>query len=172
VSGPPTPWLRRAGRIDLGGGETVLWSVAEGRRGRRWRSMRKDSAGHLISDLLLEVDPRGRWTRLELAAAAGILTLHPDPDDAAAHGNVITELGVVPLAFAWSPRHRLVVPGEPAAGAALGVADATPRAPGPGLVVGLDLAVTVADAIEPMAAPPGGLPGAVMAAGVGAGLMP
>ena len=90
MSDTPTGWLRRAGRLLLGGGETVLWSVAEGRRGRRWRSARRDADGNLVSDLLLELDPVGRWTRLELATTAGILTLHPEPDDTAVHGNVVT----------------------------------------------------------------------------------
>jgi hypothetical protein len=152
-------WLRRAGRLDAGGGETVLWSVAEGRRGRRWRSIRRDASHGLVSDLLVEVNRDGRWTRLELATARGILTLHPEPDGAAVHGNVVTPDGVVPLAFDWSAGHRLVVAGEPVAAAVLGVMDAAARAPGPGLVVGRDLAVTVADAVEPMSAPPDGLPG-------------
>lgn len=162
--GPDRPWLRRAGRLDLGGGETVLWSVAEGRRGRRWRSIRRDSTHRLVSDLLVsdllvEVSAAGRWTRLELATARGILTLHPEPDDAAVHGNVVTPEGVVPLAFAWSPGHRLVVTGEPVAAAALGATGPAGRPPGPGLIVGRDLAVTAADAVEPMIAPADGLPG-------------
>jgi hypothetical protein len=32
----------------------------------------------LVSDLLLDVDANGSWTRLELATARGILTLHPE----------------------------------------------------------------------------------------------
>ena len=157
-------WLRRAGRLDLGGGETVLWSVAEGHRGRRWRSLRRDGSHRLISDLLisdllLEVDQDGRWTRLELATARGILTLHPEADGTEVHGNVVTPDGVVPLAFAWSPQHRLAVVGEPVAAAALGIANAAARSPGPGLLVGRDLAVTAADTVEPMVAPPDGLPG-------------
>ena len=78
MTAPGPAWLRRAGRLDRGGGESLLWSVAEGRRGRRWRSVRRNPAGVLVSDLLLEVDPEGRWTRLELATARGILVLHPD----------------------------------------------------------------------------------------------
>jgi hypothetical protein len=146
---PSRTWQRRAGRLDPGGGESVVWSVAEGRRGRRWRSLRLDAEGRLISALLLEVDPAGRWTRLELATAAGILTLHPEPDERAAHGNVVTARGVVPLAFPWSPAHRLVVVGEPVAAAALG-GDARGAAAGPGLLVGVDLGVR---AEEQLAAP-------------------
>jgi hypothetical protein len=153
-----TAWLRRAGRLDAGGGESILWSVAEGRRGRRWRSLRLDAHGRVVSDVLLEVDPDGRWARLELATAAGILTLHPEPGERAVRGNIVTGRGVVPLAFAWSPAHLLVVTGEPVADAAL-AARRPPAAPGPGLIVGSDLGVTVADAIDPAMAPPDGLPG-------------
>jgi len=158
MSETPTGWLRRAGRLDLGGGETVLWSVAEGRRGRRWRSARRDANGVLLADLLLEVDSAGRWTRLELASAGGILTLHPEPDDTAVHGNVVTERGVVPLVFGWSPGHCLVVAGEPVAAVALGRgrADASPA---PGLHVTADLAVTAEEAIVVPAGSPNGLPG-------------
>jgi hypothetical protein len=155
------PWLRRAGRLDLSDGATVLWSVAEGRRGRRWRSLRLDAAGQLLSDLLLETDPDGRWTRLELGTAAGLLTLHPAPDGGSAHGNVVTGRGVVPLALPWSARHRLLLPDEPVAAAALGARHGDrPQAPGPGLLVGADLAVTASDGdLPPMVAPADGLPG-------------
>ncbi len=152
-------WLRRAGLLDVGGGETVLWSVAEGRRGRRWRSVRRGSGNELLSDLLIEADPGRRWTRLELATARGILTLHPEPDDGVVHGNLITARGVAPLTFGWSPRHRLVVVGEPVAAAAVGVADGVFIAPGPGLVVARDLALAMADQVGPMVAPRGVLPG-------------
>ncbi len=154
----PGAWLRRAGRLDAGGGESILWSVAEGRRGRRWRSIRRDASHQLVSDLLVEVDPDGRWARLELATARGILTLHPEPDEAAVHGNVVTPDGVVPLAFAWSSAHRLVVAGEPIAGAALGARPAGATT-GPGLVVGRDLSVCAVDTLTPPSTSPGGLPG-------------
>jgi len=153
-----TAWVRRAGRLDAGGGESILWSVAEGRRGRRWRSLRLDAHGGVVSDLLLETDPGGRWARLELATAAGILTLHPEPGDQEAHGNIVTGRGVVPLAFAWSPAHLLVVTGEPVAAAAL-ARTATDTAPGPGLVVGRDLVVEALDAIRAPSDLPGDLPG-------------
>jgi hypothetical protein len=152
-------WLRRAGRLDAGGGETVLWSVAEGRRGRRWRSLRRDDGGVVLSDLLLEVDPAGRWTRLELATTAGILTLHPERDEQSVHGNVVTDGGVLPLALAWSPRHRLLLPDEPVAAAALW-SNSDPGEEGPGIVVDARLEPVVIEAAVPPSRPPDGLPGA------------
>lgn len=152
-------WLRRAGRIDGGGGETVLWSVAEGRRGRRWRSLRRDAVGTVVADLLIEVDHSGRWTRLELATAAGILTLHPERDERSVHGNVVTEGGVVPLALPWSPDHWLLLPDEPVAAAALG-SDAENPISGPGLVVEARLEPVEVEAAAAPRRPPDGLPGA------------
>lgn len=151
-------WLRRAGRLDAGGGETVLWSVAEGRRGRRWRSLRCDAAGAVVIDLLLEVDPGGGWTRLELATAAGMLTLHPEPDGRSVHGNVVTEGGVVPVALPWSPDHRLLLPHEPVAAAALGSDEANPPS-GPAIVVDARLEPVAAGVETPPHRPPDGLPG-------------
>jgi hypothetical protein len=113
----------------------------------------------LVSDLLIEVDPDGRWTRLELATARGVLTLHPEPGGAVAHGNVVTSDGVEPLTFAWSRRHHLVIEAEPIAAAALGVPPTAGRRPAPGLLVGRALEVTVVDDLQPMVAPLGGLPG-------------
>lgn len=151
-------WLRRAGRLDAGGGETLLWSVAEGRRGRRWRSLRLAADGAMVADLLLEVDPAGRWARLELATAAGILTLHPEPDGQSIHGNVITPAGLRHLALGWGTDHRLVVEGEPVVACAL--ARANPPGTGPGLVVTRDLVVhDRADVASPPAAAADGLPG-------------
>ena len=151
-------WLRRAGRLEIGGGETVLWSVAEGRRGRRWRSLRRDAAGSLLADLLLEVDLLGRWVRLELTTAAGILTLHPDPHGRSAHGNVVTAAGMRHLAPPWGSGHRLVVEGEPVAAGAL--AAANPPGAGPGLVVSPDLAVAARpDVVSPPVGRLDGLPG-------------
>ena len=156
---PGRGWLRRAGRLASGGGETVLWSVAEGRRGRRWRSLRRDTAGSVVADLLLEVDPAGRWTRLELATTTGILTLHPEPDERWVHGNVVTERGVVPLALPWSADHRLLLPGEPVAAAALGSDEANPP-PGPAIVVDRRLEPLEVEAAAMPRRPPDGLPGA------------
>jgi hypothetical protein len=58
-----------------------------------------------VSDLMLEVGTDGRPGRLEVATAAGLLTLHPEADGASAHGNVVGPDGVRPLAFDWSPGH-------------------------------------------------------------------
>lgn len=138
MSDPGRP-LRRAGRLDAVGGETLLWSVAEGRRGRRWRSIRLAPGGHVLSHLLLEVDPGGRWTRLELASPAGLLTLHPAPDGRSVHGNVVTPDGMRHLSVAWGSEHRLAVEGEPVLAAAFH--DAARAGPGPGIVVGPDLAL-------------------------------
>jgi hypothetical protein len=105
-------WLRRAGGLDLPGGGTVLWSVAEGRRGRRWRSLRRDRTGHLVADLLLELDAAGRWARLELTTAGGILTLHPEPGMPVARGNVDPP-GSAPSEVGWGSGAPLVVAGDP-----------------------------------------------------------
>ncbi len=67
--------------------------------------------------LLLEVDPDGRVSRLELTTASGLLTLHPDADETELHGNVATQEGMRHLAFAWSPDHELQVEGRPLASA-------------------------------------------------------
>jgi hypothetical protein len=108
--------------------------------------------------LLLEVDPAGRWTRLELATAAGVLTLHPEPDMRSAHGNVVTGRGVVPLAFGWSPGHRLVLADEPIAAAALGDDELAGREV-PGLVVDARLEPRATGRAMPPRRPAGGLPG-------------
>ena len=150
--------LRRAGRLPVPGNGDVLWSVAEGRRGFRWRAVRRDSSGAIVSDLLLELDPAGQWSRLELATSDGILTLHPESDNSAVHGNVVTPSGVRPLALAWSAAHRLLLPDDPVAAAALGSWRENALS-GPGIVVDADLSVTAADAIEWSTGRPDPLPG-------------
>ena len=97
-------YVRRAGRAGLQDGSVLLWSMAEGARGARWRaSTRRGDA--LLSDLLLEVGTNGRPGRLEITTPAGQLTLHPEGDGLTAQGNVVTPDGVRPLAYEWSPRH-------------------------------------------------------------------
>ena len=69
--------------------------------------------------LLLEVGTDGRLGRLELTTPAGLLTLHPEPDEASIQGNVVAADGVRPLAFAWSTEHAIDVVGRPIAAAAM-----------------------------------------------------
>jgi hypothetical protein len=110
--------LRRAGRGRLPDGSTVVWSVSEGSRGRRWREMRRTANGGLISSLLLETHPDGRFAHIELSTAAGLLTLHPEADGTL-HGNVITTLGIRHVVgLPWTPRSVVLVDGSALATAA------------------------------------------------------
>ena len=105
--------VRRGGHARTLLGDLVTWSQAEGERGTRWReAIERD--GHLLRSLLLEVSMAGRPTRLELTTRAGLLTLHPEPDESAMHGNVVAADGVRHLAFAWSPEHELLILSSPA----------------------------------------------------------
>jgi hypothetical protein len=110
--------VRRAGRGRLANLGTVVWSVAEGSRGRRWRELRRDGRGVLVSSLLLETSPDGTFTHMELSTVAGLLTLHPEPDRTL-HGNVITDDGVRHVVgFPWPPGSVVLVEGSPIAAAA------------------------------------------------------
>jgi len=111
-----SPNVRRSGRATLLDGAQLVWTVADGRRGRRWRAM-TTVHGALTHALLLEVDPEGRLSRLELTTAAGLLTLHPEHHATELHGNVATPDGMRHLTFAWSPEHALQIEGRPLASA-------------------------------------------------------
>jgi hypothetical protein len=113
--------LRRGGRAVLPSGGLLVWSVADGRRGRRWREVTSVD-GTVVRVVLLESAPAGRLVRLEIATAAGLLTLHPDRDGTALHGNVVTPTGVRHLTF---DRLTGLVDGSPAAAAVVvaGLAD-------------------------------------------------
>ena len=50
--------------------------------------MRRSAEGDVISSLLLETDPGGRFLHTELSTAAGLLTLHPE-GDGTLHGNAV-----------------------------------------------------------------------------------
>jgi hypothetical protein len=65
----------------------VVWSVAEGTRGRRWREARSNDRG-MTTSLLLETDTSGRFKHLELSTQTGLLTLHPE-EDGTLHGNAV-----------------------------------------------------------------------------------
>ena len=84
--------FRFGGRGQGADGAAVVWSVAEGSRGRRWREVR--NAGHAVaSSLLLETDPAGLFAHLELSTPSGLLTLHPEADGTL-HGHAIVSDGV------------------------------------------------------------------------------
>lgn len=111
-----TDVVRRAGTGRLADGASLVWSVADGRRGRRWRA-EATIDGALTHALLLEVDVAGRPSRLELTTPAGLLTLHPEEGSGALHGNVVTPAGMRHLALPWSGEHGLEVEGRPIASA-------------------------------------------------------
>jgi hypothetical protein len=141
-------YLRRAGAGLLPDGSQLVWSVADGRRGRRWRAM-ASSNGAITHALLLEVDTEGRPSRLELTTPAGMLTLHPDQAGRVLHGNVVTSAGVRHLSLPWSDAHGLEVEGRPIASAVTAHQLARAMAEGEGravpvVVVAADLVVSKA----------------------------
>ncbi len=80
-----TPPVRVAGWGSDSDGSVVTWTVSQGRKGRRWREVmsRGTDVAHA---LLLETDPDGRFSHLELARADGLWTFHPE-GDGTLHGN-------------------------------------------------------------------------------------
>lgn len=105
---------RLAGSGTLADGARLVWSVADGRRGRRWRAVASRD-GSITHALLLEVDLDGRPSRLELTTTAGMLTLHPDATGRTLHGNVVTADGVRHLGLSWGDEHGLEIEGRPIA---------------------------------------------------------
>lgn len=103
--------LRRAGTGTSPDVATVLWSVAEGSRGRRWRWTVSDGS-RLRHSGLLELDRAGHFARLELDDGAALVTLHPEPDGRSAHGNAVTADGVRPIAIDWSPERGVEIVGD------------------------------------------------------------
>jgi hypothetical protein len=85
----------------------VTWTIADGERGRRWReaTARAGAAGDsdvaspgLEHAVTIETGHAGQWLRLEVAAPAGLLSLHPDRDGSI-NGNVVSEAGVRHIAL-------------------------------------------------------------------------
>jgi len=107
------PPVRRGGHARNALGQLLTWSEAEGERGTRWREALAHD-GRLLRSVMLETSREGRPVRLEMTTAAGLLTLHPEPDQSAIHGNVVTPDGVRHLAFAWSTEHDLFLQASPA----------------------------------------------------------
>jgi hypothetical protein len=99
-------WLRRAGHLRAADGASVTWSVAEGHRGRRWRELVRVGGGRpgIRHSLLLETDPEGRFSHLELSTQAGLLTLHPE-GDGTLHGNAVVDHGEAALPDAAGVEH-------------------------------------------------------------------
>jgi hypothetical protein len=85
--------MRRGGRIVEADGRVVTWSMAEGARGRRWRWTVVDRRGAFLAAHTVELEPDGRFARLESAAAGGLLALHAE-DDGSLHGNRVVERGI------------------------------------------------------------------------------
>jgi hypothetical protein len=161
-------WLRRAGQGSLPDGSLLRWSVAEGRRGRRWRSTTLRADGAIVLDLLLEVDVAGRFTRLELTAPAGMLTLHPAADGRMVEGNVVAADRVRPIRLPWGDGHRLWVEGSPIPTIVTGAAGRLPAGRpehsaelteiASFIEVGAGLDVRTVPARHPMVADPRGVP--------------
>jgi len=120
-------YIRRAGVGRQPDGRTITWTVADGRRGRRWRTATVDAAGAVGEVLILELDPDGRLGKLDLANAAGLLSLHPE--GGSLHGNVVTAVGVQHVRLPWPPGAVLLVEGAD-------VTDAAAARPGPSSGVG------------------------------------
>lgn len=141
-----TAFVRVGGRGGLADGSVVTWSVAEGRRGRRWREVRV-ADGALISSLLLETEPEGRFSHTELSTAAGLLTLHPE-GDGTIHGNTVGANGIGHVVgLPWDRDGLLLVEGS--AIATVAAIDRLRARTAEGttvelaaIVVGLDLALT------------------------------
>ena len=92
----------------------MTWSIAEGRRGRRWReAVRRRNVDGLRHSLLLEIDADGRFAHLELSTTEGLLTLHPEADGTL-HGNRVTSRGVEHVrGLAWAADAIVLVDGSP-----------------------------------------------------------
>lgn len=143
------PWLRQAGHGRAADGSRVTWSVAEGSRGRRWREVRTiEPAGagegsSVVSSLLLELDPDGRFAHLELSTAAGLLTLHPE-GDGTVHGNVVRSAGVEHVVgLPWAPDDVVLVEGSVVTAVAAESRPGSPEARA--LIITLDLALSRAE---------------------------
>jgi hypothetical protein len=84
------PSIRLAGSV-VHDGALRTWSVADGRRGRRWRATEASPAGS--RSWVVETDPDGAFVRLEAATGDALLTLHREPDGSL-HGHRIGSDGM------------------------------------------------------------------------------
>jgi hypothetical protein len=108
-----------AGTGSLPDGRRVTWTVAEGRRGRRWREVVVHGP-HTIHALLLETDQERRFSHLELARADGLWTFHPE-GDGTLHGNHVgLGEGIRHVnGWAFAPDDILFIEGSPLSRAAI-----------------------------------------------------
>jgi hypothetical protein len=99
MAGRVVPRVRLAGYGIDRLGRAVTWTIADGERGRRWREATAGSgtadgaSGGLAHAVTMETGHAGQWLRLEVAAPAGLLSLHPDRDGSI-NGNVVSGAGV------------------------------------------------------------------------------
>lgn len=111
---------RLAGWGRLADGGMVTWTLSDGRRGRRWREVVADGEA-VRHALLLETDPAGLFSHLELAAAHGLWTLHPETDGTL-HGNHVDPEGATVRhvsGWVFAPADWVVIAGSPIAAAAI-----------------------------------------------------
>jgi hypothetical protein len=95
-------------------GSLVTWTVSEGRKGRRWREV-VSRGTDVVHALLLETDPGGRFSHMELARADGLWTFHPE-GDGTLHGNRVdrSEAGVRHVeGWPFGPDDALVLEASP-----------------------------------------------------------
>jgi hypothetical protein len=90
--------------------------MADGTRGRRWRAITTTADGHLVQALLLEVGADGRVSKVEVAAPAGLLTLHPGLGGSILHGNVVRAAGIEHVTLPWARGNVLVAGASPVTG--------------------------------------------------------
>lgn len=124
----------------------MVWSIADGQRGRRWRSVTMHGDGRMEAALLVETGPDGHLAKLELATGEGLLTLHPEGDPVRLHGNVVRATGIDHVSLPWSDAHALLVGASPVT-AAIAVAGPAARigvgegASVPAIEAGIDLRI-------------------------------
>ena len=110
--------IRRAGRTEEADGRVTTWTIAEGRRGRRWRWTVTGSGGGASVAHTLETSPAGAFERLESATAHGLLTLHREADGSV-HGNLVGPEGVRPIAIPAPAPDVVLIDSGPVGSAAL-----------------------------------------------------
>jgi hypothetical protein len=91
----------------------MVWTVAQGTKGRRWRAVTTHGEGRMEASLLVETTPEGRLAKLELATGEGLLTLHPDGDPVRLHGNAVRSSGIDHIALPWSDACVLLAGASP-----------------------------------------------------------